>query len=192
MKRSLTAPLIISALLLATSVHAETSKGITTDPWKFRAGFGLDLGVPSGAALGLVVHPKTDMAEVSIAGTYNGFGPGGRVGLKLDPLGIFTYWPIGVVIDIQGGFATKGTLLGHSQDFPALDYQYANLYGGLRLGNPDGFHWFFEAGPTYIHATASNLSSVINNSSSTVTVGPATMTGWFVPTFSMGFSVVWP
>ena len=193
MKKILSLAFVVAAVLCMFSsvARAETYGGVKMDDFKMHYGFGMDVGVTSGAGLAFVVHPKTDMLSLSLAGTYNVFGPGGRVGLKIDPLGIFSHLPIAILADIQGGFATKGTIPGHSADFPALEYQYANFYGALRLGSPGNFHWLFEAGPTYIHAHASNLTSVMNNSSNNVKVGPATVTGWFVPTFSMGFEVTW-
>jgi hypothetical protein len=191
MKSLLSIVTVLGFLSIASVASAETYGGIKIDDWKMHYGFSMDIGIPSGAGLGFVVHPKTDMLSLSVVGTYNGFGPGGRVGLKIDPLGIFSHWPIAVLADVQGGFATKGTLPGHSTDFPALEYQYVNFYGALRLGSPGNFHWLFEAGPTWLHATASNLTSVINNNSNHVTIGPASVTGWFVPTLSTGFEVTW-
>lgn len=157
-----------------------------------RLGFGMDIGVPSGGALGLVVHPKLDWVSASAAVTYNGLAPGGRLAVKLDPLALLPNCWVGLFADLQGGFAGQGTIPGHS-DLPSVGYDYFNAYGGLRLGKPNGFHWNFEVGPTYMHVATSNFQSVLSNTgASSLVVGNPTVDGWFVPTFMTGFEVVWP
>ncbi len=159
-----------------------------------RLGFGMDVGVPSGASLGLVVHPKQDWISVQPSLTYNGLAFGGRLALKLDPMALINKGnlPIGLFADAQGGFAGTGTIPGHS-DLPGIGYDYLNLYGGLRLGKPNGFHWNFEVGPTYLHATTDNFQAVLKNTNTSgLTVGNPTVNGWVIPTFVTGFEVVWP
>lgn len=158
-----------------------------------RLGFGMDVGVPSGASLGLVVHPKVDWVSVQPSLTYNGLAFGGRLALKLDPMALINHanLPIGLFVEAQGGFFGQGTIPGHS-DLPSLGYDYLNLYGGLRLGKPNGFHWNFEVGPTYLHATTGNFQSVVGSNGSGLTIGNPTVDGWVVPTFVTGFEVVWP
>lgn len=156
-----------------------------------RLGFGADVGVPSGASLGLVVHPKQDWFSVSPSLTYNGLAFGGRLALKLDPLALLPNLPIGLFGDVQGGFAGEGNIPGHS-DLPGLRYDYLNLYGGLRLGKPNGFHWNFEAGPTYMHINTNNFQSIFGSNANGLTIGNPTVNGWIVPTFVTGFEVVWP
>lgn len=156
-----------------------------------RLGFGADVGVPSGASLGLVVHPKLDWVSVSPSLTYNGLAFGGRLALKLDPMALATRLPIGLFADVQGGFAGQGNIPGHS-DLPSVGYDYLNLYGGLRLGRPNGFHWNFEVGPTYMHVNTNNFQSVLSSAPAGLTIGNPTVNGWLVPTFVTGFEVVWP
>jgi len=136
MKRFMFGSTIVVAVLAFTA---------TASAQTFRAGFGADVGVPSGASVGLVVHPFEDVLTVQPSLTYNGLNFGGRLSLKFDPMALAKRLPVGLFIDGQGGFAEQGTVPGHSA---TLGYDYVNVYGGLRLGRPNGFHWNFEVGPT--------------------------------------------
>ena len=181
MKRFLTSCFAVVALL---SVSAPAMADQST----FRAGFGADVGVPSGASLGLVVHPFQDVLVVQASLTYNYLAVGGRLSLKLDPMALKKNLPIGVFIDGQGGFFGQGTIPGHSA---TVGYDYVNLYGGLRFGKPNGFHWNIEVGPTYLSAQTGNFQSLFTSTSGT-SVGNPKVSGWVVPTFVTGFEVVWP
>lgn len=158
-----------------------------------RLGFGMDLGVPSGAAVGVVVNPKLDWVRLQASLTYDYLSFGGRGSLQLDPFALLPNLPIGLFADIQGGFQPTANIPGHS-DLPSIGFDYLNLYGGLRLGKPNGFHWNFEAGPTYLHASTSNFQSVVaqSGSSNGLMLGNPTVDGWITPTFMTGFTVVWP
>ncbi len=165
-------------------------------PNRFHMGFGMDLGVPSGAAVGVVVNPGLDWARLQASLTYNYLTFGGRGSLQLDPFALIRDRrggiPFGLFADVQGGFYPQANVPGHS-DLPSVGYDYLNLYGGIRLGRPNGFHWNFEAGPTYMHVATGNFQSVLNNAGvSGLKIGNPTVDGWFVPTFSTGFTVVWP
>jgi hypothetical protein len=153
-------------------------------------GFGMSLGVPQGFGISFVVQPGVRWAEASVSFTDNVLSPGFAAGLKLDPVSAVSRFPLGFVADVEGGFAGNGNIPGHSADLPSVSYSYANLYGGLRIGRPDGFRFFLEMGPTYLNANTSNFQSVVGNKS-TVIVGNPNVKGWVVPTASMGFSVVW-
>jgi hypothetical protein len=157
----------------------------------FRLGFGLDVGVPSGAALGLAINPKLDWLRLQLSVTY-ALAPGGRVSLQLDPMALAPHCPVGLFGDVQAGFVGQGSVPGHSADLPSAGYDYVNLYGGLRLGAPNGFHWNFEVGPTYAHVATSNFQVVAKGNSSGLTIGNPTANGWIIPTFVTGFTVVWP
>lgn len=190
MRKTLFGALAIALLCVSASASADPLFG---GNHPLRLGFGGDVGVPSGASLGLVVHPKQDWLSVSPSLTYNGLAFGGRLALKLDPMALINHGnlPIGLFADVQGGFFGQGTIPGHS-DLPSLGYDYLNLYGGLRLGKPNGFHWNFEVGPSYLHATTGNFQSVVGNSGNGLTIGNPTVDGWLIPTFVTGFEVVWP
>lgn len=177
MKRLMIGSMVAAFALVSSVASAQT----------FRAGFGMDLGVPSGASVGLVVHPWEDVLTVQPSLTYNALAFGGRVSLKLDPMALAKNLPVGLFVDGQGGFAEQGNIPGKSA---SLGYDYVNIYGGLRLGKPNGFHWNFEAGPTYLNATTGNFQSLFTTSG--VGVGNPKVSGWVAPTFVTGFEVVWP
>ena len=172
-----------------TAASALLGGAASADP--VRVGFGADLGVPSGASLGVVVHPATDMVSLQPSLTYNGLGFVGRLALKLDPMALARNLPVGLFLYFQGGFATNGTVPGHSSDLPSVGYDYFNAYLGLRLGKARNFHWLLEAGPSYMHVTTGNFQSVVGSGTSAV-VGNPTANAWLLPTFTTGFEVQWP
>lgn len=202
MRKTLFGALVAALMCVSVSASADPLFG---GDHPLRLGFGMDVGVPSGASLGLVVHPKMDWVSVQPSLTYNGLAFGGRLAVKLDPLALINthryadghFWteraslPIGLFADVQGGFFGQGSIPGGS-NLPSLGYDYLNLYGGLRLGKANGFHWNFEGGPTYLHATAGNFQSVVGNSASGLTIANPTIDGWVCCTFVTGFEVVWP
>jgi hypothetical protein len=176
---------LIFAVMIAMPAMADKP----VDKHPLRVGFGMDVGVPSGAALGLVVHPKVDWLTLNLAVTYNALNVGERLSLKLDPMALAPNLPIGLFVDVQGGWALNGTIPGHS-DLPGVGYHYANFYGGLRLGKPNGFHWNLEVGPTYLMANVDNLGSVVGDVKG-LTFSNPTVRGWVMPTFVTGFEVTW-
>lgn len=182
---------IVSAFTVALLCFSVSASAQETRKHPIRVGFGMDVGVPSGLSLGVVLHPKVDWVSAQLSLTHNVLNFGGRVALKLDPLAVFANNPIAPFVDVQGGAAAQGTIPGHS-DLPSLGYDYLNLYGGLRLGKPNGFHWNFEVGPTYMHVTTDNFQSVLGNKGQGLVVGNPTVNGWVTPTFVTGFEVVWP
>jgi hypothetical protein len=182
--------LAFSALACTLFVCGEAS----ADP--IRVGFGADVGVPSGAAVGVVANPGLDWVRLQASLTYDYLSFGGRGSVQLDPMALIHDShggiPFGVFVDGQGGFQPTASIPGHL-DLPQVGFDYLNLYGGLRLGRPNGFHWNFEAGPTYLHVTTGNFQSVLNNAGvSGLKLGNPTVNGWFTPTFSTGFTVVFP
>lgn len=185
MRRIFVTAMTLALLCFSVSASAEETKH------PVRVGFGMDLGVPSGVALGVVVHPKIDWLSAQASLTHNVLNFGGRLSVKLDPLALKPNLPIGLFFDAQGGFAAQGNIPGHS-DLPSLGYDYLNLYGGLRLGKPNGFHWNFEVGPTYLHASTDNFQAVLKSGTPGLSVGNPTVNGWVTPTFVTGFEVVWP
>lgn len=183
MKTLLFALPIFTIACMSTVAHADD------DAHPLRIGFGADVGVPSGAALGVIIHPKEDWLTAEASLTHNVLNFGGRLSLKLDPMALAKNLPIGVFVDVQGGFAGAGNVPGHS-DLPSVGYDYVNLYGGLRFGKPNGFNWNLEMGPSYMHVSTGNFSSVVNTTG--VTLGNPQANLWIAPAFSTGFSVVWP
>lgn len=180
--------LINSFVVAAFLVAIPSSSGADEHP--LRLGFGADLGVPSGVAVGAVVHPKIDWASAQLSLTHNAINFGGRLSVKLDPLALRPNLPIGVFFDIQGGIAGHGNIPG-TTGLPPVGYDYFNFYGGLRLGKPNGFHWNIEVGPTYMVAHTNNFQNYIGEVKN-LTVSDPVVKAWLIPTFVTGFEVVFP
>ena len=157
----------------------------------WRLGFGMDVGVPSGIAVGFVLQPRFDWVSAKLSFTENVLSPGARGSLTFDPVAGFSHVPVGVLADFQVGFAGMGWLPGHADKLPSFGYDYVNTYLGLRLGRATGFHWNFLVGPTWMTASTTNFQSVVGKSTSGLTVGNPSFTGWITPTFETGFVVVW-
>jgi hypothetical protein len=179
---------LIAVTVALLSVSSIASADEAKHP--LRIGFGGDIGVPSGFALGVVVHPKIDWVSAQLSLTHNTINFGGRMSVKLDPLALLPKVPIGLFADFQGGIAGRGNVPG-TTDLPPVGYNYLNFYGGLRLGKPNGFHWNFEVGPSYVVATTKDFQSVLSKSGN-LTVSDPTVSAWLIPTFVTGFEVVFP
>lgn len=177
---------VCASMFASAAANAEDGKH------PLRVGFGMDVGVPSGAALGLVVHPKIDWVSAQVSLTHNAIAFGGRGSIKFDPLALLPKVPIGLFADFQGGFAGTGNVPG-TTDLPSVGYKYFNMYGGLRLGKPNGFNWNFEVGPSYLVLSTKDFNSFVNkNGTNNVTVSEPKISLWLTPTFSTGFQVVFP
>lgn len=179
MKYNVLVPLLTGLLTVTLVAQA--------DEHPVRIGAIADLGVPSGLALGVVVHPKADWLTGSVALTHNSLNFGGRLSVKFDPIAyIFPKLFIGGFLDLQGGFAADGTVPGYSE-YPSINYQYINVYAGFRLGKPNKFHWNFEVGPSYIHIASGSFQSMLGKyQSAGTTFGNPSIQGWFLPTFVTG------
>jgi hypothetical protein len=176
-------------------VMPQRIRGTVAPPAKhdhvFRAGFGASVGLPSGFGVGLVVNPWIDWARVELSLQNNVLSFGGRASLQIDPMTIKPRLPVGLFGDLQYGFFPKGSIPGHSSDYPSVGYDYESILLGLRLGRPNGFHWSLEAGPSHLNASTGNFQAVTGKSSS-VTVGNPTVSGWIFPAVETGFSIVFP
>lgn len=184
-----------------TPYHPDITESVDTGKW--RLGVDADLGLPSGGSLGVTLHPKVDWARVGVAVTYDYLSAGGRLSLQLDPMALIPIsheradgthyithnFPLGIFADVQGGFQPLAGIPGHS-NLPQFGFDYVNLYGGLRLGTPGGFHWNIEVGPTYMHIATGNFQSILSSTgASGLKIGNPTVNGWLVPTFVTGFEV---
>lgn len=155
MKKFLVCATVIALISVSTTASAEEKYS------PVRVGFGMDLGVPSGASLGIVVCEDACGLRGQVSLTHNALAFGGRASIKLDPFALMPKIPIGFFFDWQGGFTGQGSIPGHA-DLPTVGYDYLNFYGGLRLGKAKNFHWNFEVGPTYLVANTSNFQSYVN------------------------------
>jgi hypothetical protein len=177
---------VITAALMC---FAGTASAEDAKPHPVRVGFGMDIGIPSGASLGVVVHPKMDWLSLQASVSHNALAFGGRFSAKLDPLALMVNNPIALFGDIQVGTFGRGNVPGLT-DMPSVGYSYMNTYLGVRLGKPNGFHWLVEGGPSYIYAWTSGVQDVISkNAGSNLRVSDPTVSGWVMPTFITGFVV---
>jgi hypothetical protein len=138
----------------------------------------MDVGVPDGAALGLVVRPRFDWLRVSGAVTHNAMAPGMRAGVTLDPIA----FPIGPTLTVEGGHYWGGKLPMVS-DSPAVAYNYANFHFGLEVGSRAAFRFFLRGGVSWLdvstaHSATGGSSGIANPSYS----------GWLAPSGKLGFS----
>ena len=114
----------------------------------------MDVGLPDGAALGLVVRPRFDWLRIGGAVTHNGIAPGFRLGVTIDPID----FPIAPTLTIEGGHYWQGTL-PTVQNSPTVGYNYANIHLGLEIGNRANFRFFLRGGVSYVDVSASNIQA---------------------------------
>lgn len=186
MRKFFSGSLLVAAMMVSMSAMAE-DKPVDKHPWRF--GFGMQVGIPVGAAIGIVVHPKVDWIVAQASVTYNGLAPGEMLSLTIDPMALAPNLPFGLFVEAQAGWALSGTIPGHS-DLPSLSYHYANFYGGLRFGKSKNFNWVLMAGPSYLSATTGNFGSVVGDHPG-LTYSDPRVSGWVMPTVATGFRVVW-
>ena len=121
-------------------------------------GMQLDLGVPDGAALGIVLSPCIYWAKLSGAITTNGFGVGWRVGLILDPLD----FPIGPSATVEYGNSGSFNISSLvDEDLPDVAYSYINLHLGMEFGDPRSFRFYLKGGPSWLFLETHNLQQII-------------------------------
>ena len=163
---------------------------ISSSYHQFRVGFQADVGLPSGLALGISIHPKIDWLVLTPSLTYNGLAFGARGSIKLDPMALLPRLPIGLFADFQAGFAGQGDIPGHS-NLPSLGYDYVSTYLGLRLGRPNDLHLNIEAGPSWLHFSTSNFQQVVSAGEPNLVVDNPVVNGRIFPTFVLGLEKVW-
>lgn len=145
-------------------------------------GMTMDVGLPDGAALGLVVRPKFDWLRLGAAVTHNGMGPGVRLGVTLDPV----QYSVGPTLTVEGGHCFAGTVPG-IQGSPSIGYDYANFHLGLEFGNRASFRFFIRGGASWVNMSGAQAqNSVINNGS---TIMNPSYTGWVAPSAKLGFAL---
>lgn len=136
---------------------ARSERGAAT-PW---LGTGLDVGVPDGATMSLVVRPIRSI-RVHTGLSHNGISLGERVGVTWIPL----RWWAAPTASLEYGHYADGnanplvrTVMGDSTFSSAVldrvGYDYANARLGLELGR----RWF----TFYIHAGVSRITGQVHN-----------------------------
>ncbi|HEY4012149.1 MAG TPA: hypothetical protein VGM06_02325 [Polyangiaceae bacterium] len=155
-------------------------------------GMTMDVGVPDGAALGIVVRPRFDWLRIAGAVTHNGIAPGVRFGVTLDPID----FPIAPTLTVEGGHYWQGTIPGISES-PTVGYNYANIHLGLEIGSRSNFRFFLRGGVSYLDVSASNINmgsngTVAANGASAMSgsgIGNPSFSGWVAPSGKLGFSL---
>jgi hypothetical protein len=177
---------ILSAIILISlsgSAMAEEKK--EDKPRHKWVGLQGDLGVPDGAAAGIVVSPYFYWLKVTGSYTNNYFASGGRAGVTLDPI----KFGVGLTFTTEYGFTGKlnpSDLVG--EKLPDTTYQYVNFHPGLEFGSPNGFRFFLRAGPTHLWATSRGFNDVLN--SDYITASEPRAKVWLTPTFKLGFTAL--
>jgi hypothetical protein len=153
-----------------------------TPPRHRTFGVTTDLGLPDGAAFGVVVRPKFDWLRLNVAGTYNLMAPGVRVGVTIDPIAFV----IAPTLTVEGGHSWAGRLpIG---DAPTVGYTYANFHLGIEAGNRARFRFFVRGGVSWIDATgAGNVQGGSGGTSGVGIINPS-YAGWLAPTAKLGIS----
>jgi hypothetical protein len=143
-------------------------------------GMFMDVGVPDGAALGVVVRPKFDWLRIGGAVTHNGMAPGMRVGVTLDPVS----FPIGPTLSVEGGHYWGGKLPMLS-DSPSIAYNYANFHLGIEVGSRATFRFFLRGGVSWLDVSTAQFQSATGGGSG---IGNPSYSGWLAPSGKLGFS----
>jgi len=186
MKHLLVSSVVAVLSLASVPAMAQQTYWVQAPPppprYKF-IGMSFDVGVPSGAALGLELRaPFVPWFKLNGAFTYT-LAPGARVGLVVDPIK-FPVVPLGVVdVGYQSPIsvnASGGTVGG--------SFTYEDFMGGLGFGSRDGFRFMLLAGETHLDGNVTGLASIVNTTQG-VTYGDPKFHGW-VPCARLGFSLL--
>ena len=147
-----------------------------------KVGGQVDVGILSGAAIGVVVKPKLNWLRLELAGTYNTeFGLRGSA--TVDPI----KFPIAPTFTLQAGHTFESKLPG-ATNTPDLGMNYVDFHLGLELGKRDRWRFFLHAGPSYVSVRSSNFQAVVNPGNG-VTVGNPEFHGWLFPTAAIGYTI---
>ncbi|MGA7121545.1 MAG: hypothetical protein WBY94_15680 [Polyangiaceae bacterium] len=142
-------------------------------------GMFMDLGVPDGVALGLVVRPAFDWLRIGGAVTHNGMAPGARFGVTLDPVAA----PVGPTLTVEGGHYWGGKLPMIS-DSPSIAYNYANFHLGLEVGNRATFRFFLRGGVSWLDLSTAQSQGPSSGSG----IANPSYSGWLAPSGKLGFA----
>ena len=178
--------LFVIALLSASLLFTSSAVADTPTPKKHKwVGIGVDLGVPDGGAIGIVVSPYYYWLKVSLSYTNNYFASGGRGGVTLDPI----KFVIAPTFTTEYGFSTKFNASDtFTSNLPSISYEYVNFQPGIELGSPNGFRFFLRAGVTSAWVRGYEYTEVTDNS--TLTIYDPKAHVWIAPTFKLGFTAL--
>ncbi len=144
MNRIVTALSVCALSLVSLSAQADD---------KLRLGFGMDVGVPDGAAVGIVASPWLPWLKVEGAGTYNYISEGMRGSVTLDPFKS----PISLTLTGDLGGYFPGSIPGVNKS-PTFGYVYENALLGLEVGKRTGFRFFLRGGVSHADVSVSNFN----------------------------------
>ena len=141
----------------------------------------LDFGAPDGAAFGVQIKPKWYWLATGLSATYNGFAPGIRGSLKLDPI----KFPIRLTMTGELGHSFEADLSAIDGNIPKFSYTYANFHPGIELGSNNGFSFFIHMGPTWIDVRTTDFAAKLNTPG--LTVDNPHGSAWVFPSAKFGF-----
>lgn len=149
-------------------------------------GVQLDVGVPSGAALGISVHPGTDVFRLGVAGTFNGLAPGLRGSLTFDPVD----FGVAPTLTLQYGGSFAGKLPNSSAK---ISYTYFDLLPGIEFGSRGAFRFFVRGGITWMDVNIRGFDTLITKGSMMgdnidVRVGNPKIQAHLIPALQLGFN----
>ena len=140
----------------------------------------MDLGVPDGGALGLVVRPRFDWLRLGGAVTHNGMAPGARIGVTLDPVTFL----MGPTFTVEGGHYWGGKLPAVSNS-PSIAYNYANFHLGIEVGNRAAFRFFLRGGVSWLDVSTAQSQNAAGGASG---IANPSYSGWLTPSGKLGFA----
>ena len=178
MCKSLLCSALIAVLISISTIAAADD---VVPPKVRHVGLQLDFGAPDGAAFGVVIKPKPYWLATGLSATYNGFAPGVRGSVKLDPI----KFPIRLTMTAELGHSFEADLSRISADIPKFSYTYVNFHPGVEVGNNNGFSFFIHAGPTWIDVRTNGINSVLNTPG--LTVSDPHGSAWLFPSAKFGF-----
>jgi hypothetical protein len=149
--------------------------------YPFKVGPTLDLGLPSGVALGLQFRlPSLPWFKINGAATYT-LAPGIRGGLMLDPIN----FPVAPVVTADIGRQFPFTVPSVSGK-PSVEFNYGDVLGGLAFGSRDSARFMLLVGESYLNGSVRNVQGAIKNSNG-LTFNNPTFSGW-VPSARIAFN----
>jgi hypothetical protein len=144
----------------------------------FKLGMTLDMGAPSGIALGLQTRlPYLPWFKWSFAGTYT-LAPGIRGGVLIDPI----QFPVVPVVNVETGHQYPITIPVKGN--PNVDFNYTDLQAGLAFGSRDHTRLLVLVGMSYLNGSVNNIQGALPSISG-LTMGNANFHGW-VPDAKLG------
>lgn len=153
-------------------------------------GLKLDAGGPDGLGAALLLRPASFL-RFEAGGTTDLAAPGVRAGVAIS-----VPWYVSPALCVEAGHQWPGDLNKVVARFSGSDprvallrrfsYSYANLHGGLELGNPNWFMFTLHGGYSYFVTRTSGLGAYVAEKDPALRVaGEATLHAW-VPSAKVG------